>query len=147
MIFRERIRQRLAYNWRFKLYPDGEAPADVFAPDYNDTDWETVRVPHDWAITAEFDEYNDSSDSPINQDGIDIPVHHSGRTGALPIIGLGVYRLALDIPAEYKGEKLFLEFDGVMWDSDVYINGKLTNVVRPNNKTNISLDGFLSENH
>ena len=31
--------------------------------------------------------------------------------------------------------------------ADVYINGKLTNVVRPNKKTNISLDGFLSENH
>lgn len=123
-LFMERIRRRLAYDWRFKLYPDGEAPADVFAPDYNDADWECVRVPHDWAISAEFDMYNDSSHSPIVQDGIEIPVQHSGRTGGLPIVGLGVYRLALDIPADYAGEKLFLEFDGIMWDSDVYVNGK-----------------------
>ncbi len=120
----ERMKKRLAYDWRFKLYPEGEAPAEVFAPEYDDTDWETVRVPHDWAISAEFDMYNDSSHSPIVQDGIEIPVQHSGRTGGLPIIGLGVYRLALDIPAEACGQKLFLEFDGVMWDSDVYVNGK-----------------------
>lgn len=120
----ERIKKRLAYDWRFRLYPDGSAPAEVFAPDYNDTDWDTVRVPHDWAITGVFDEHNDCSYSAIAQDGITRPIEHSGRTGALPIVGLGVYRLALDIPAEAKDEKLFLEFDGVMWDSDVYVNGK-----------------------
>jgi len=120
----ERTKKRLAYDWRFKLYPEGEAPADVYAPEYDDADWETVKVPHDWAISAEFDMYNDSSHSPIVQDGIEIPVQHSGRTGGLPIIGLGVYRLSLDIPADACGQKLFLEFDGVMWDSDVYVNGK-----------------------
>lgn len=120
----ERIQKRLAYDWRFHLYPDGTAPEEVFAADYNDTDWETVRVPHDWAISGVFDEYNDCSYSAIAQDGITRPIEHSGRTGALPIVGLGVYRLALDIPAEAEGEKLTLEFDGVMWDSDVYVNGK-----------------------
>lgn len=81
----ERIQKRLAYDWRFHLYPDGTALEEVFAADYNDTDWETVRVPHDWAISGVFDEYNDCSYSAIAQDGITRPIEHSGRTGALPI--------------------------------------------------------------
>ncbi|MBR5445130.1 MAG: glycoside hydrolase family 2 protein [Clostridia bacterium] len=120
----ERSTKRLAYDWRFRLYPEGEVPEGVYAPAYDDTDWECVRVPHDWAASGEFDEHNDCSYSAIAQDGIDRPIEHSGRTGALPIVGLGVYRLALDIPAEDCGQKLFLQFDGVMWDSDIYVNGK-----------------------
>ncbi|MBQ8402300.1 MAG: beta-galactosidase, partial [Clostridia bacterium] len=119
----ERITKRLAYDWRFRMYPEGEAPEEVYAPAYDDTDWETVRVPHDWAASGVFDEHNDCSYSAIAQDGIDRPIEHSGRTGALPIVGLGVYRLKLDIPAEDCEQRIFLEFDGVMWDSDVYING------------------------
>ena len=120
----ERVTKRLAYDWRFRLYPEGEAPETVFGTAYDDTEWETVRVPHDWAISGEFDEHNDCSYSAVAQDGIDRPIEHSGRTGALPIVGLGVYRLSLDIPAEDRGQKLFLQFDGVMWDSDIYVNGK-----------------------
>ncbi len=120
----ERVTKRLAYDWRFRLYPEGAAPETVFGTAYDDTEWETVRVPHDWAISGEFDEHNDCSYSAVAQDGIDRPIEHSGRTGALPIVGLGVYRLSLDIPAEDRGQKLFLQFDGVMWDSDIYVNGK-----------------------
>lgn len=120
----ERITKRLTYGWKFRLYPEGEAPEEVYAPDYDASYWESIRVPHDWAAVGEFDEHNDCSYSAVTQDGIDRPIEHSGRTGALPIEGLGVYRLTLDIPDEYRGQKLFLQFDGVMWDSDIYVNGK-----------------------
>ncbi|MBQ8640942.1 MAG: DUF4982 domain-containing protein [Clostridia bacterium] len=120
----ERITKRLAYDWRFRLYPEGEAPAEVLAPDYNDADWETVRVPHDWAASGVFDELNDCSYSAISQDGIDRPIELSGRTGALPIVGLGIYRFPLDVTENDRGQNISLEFDGVMWDSDIYINGK-----------------------
>ncbi len=120
----ERITKRLVYDWKFRLYPDGEAPAEVYTSDYDTSDWESIRVPHDWAAAGEFDEHNDCSYSAVTQDGIDRPIEHSGRTGALPIEGLGVYRLTLDIPDEDRGQKFFLQFDGVMWDSDIYVNGK-----------------------
>ncbi len=119
----ERIKTRLAYDWHFRLYPDGISPAEVFAADYDDTAWQTVRVPHDWAAEGVFDEKNDCSYSAISQDGITHPIEHSGRTGALPIVGLGVYRRKLDIDACDAGRRIFLEFDGVMWNSDVYVNG------------------------
>ncbi len=120
----ERIKTKLAYDWRFMLFPDGTAPDEVFAADFDDAAWETVRVPHDWAAAGVFDEKNDCSYSAISQDGITHPIEHSGRTGALPIVGLGVYRRTIEIAAEDAGRRIFLEFDGVMWDSDVYVNGQ-----------------------
>ncbi len=120
----ERITEQLTYGCKFRLYPEGEAPADVFGPAYDDTDWESVRLPHDWAVSGVFEELHDCSYSAVVQDGIDKAIEHSGRTGALPILGLGVYRLPIEIPEEDRGKRLFLEFDGVMWTSDIYVNGK-----------------------
>lgn len=120
----ERSTTKLAYDWKFRLFPDGTADEAVYSPSFDDSSWETVRVPHDWAISGEFLESNDCSYSAVAADGITKPIEHSGRTGALPIVGLGVYRLRLDIPEEDKGKSISLEFDGVMWDSHVYVNGK-----------------------
>lgn len=120
----ERSITRLAYGYRFKHFPNGAADEVVYSPEFDDSAWETVRVPHDWAASGEFAEQNDASYREIAADGITRPIEHSGRTGALPIVGLGVYRFTLDIPAEDKGQCITLEFDGVMWDSHVYVNGK-----------------------
>lgn len=120
----ERSVTRLAYGYKFKLFPNGTAPEAVYSPEFDDSAWESVRVPHDWAASGVFEELNDASYSEIAADGITRPIEHSGRTGALPIVGLGVYRFTLDIPAEDKGKSITLEFDGVMWDSHVYVNGK-----------------------
>ena len=67
---------------------------------------------------------NDKSFEAIDPDGILDPIEHTGRTGGLPIVGLGVYRKWLDIPEESRGQRIFLEFDGVMWNADIYIGGK-----------------------
>lgn len=120
----ERTRQQLKYGYAFRLFPDFDAPEEVFSPAYDDSGWETVRVPHDWAISGVFDEHNDCSYSAVSQDGITRPIEHSGRTGGLPIIGQGVYRLPVEISEEARGQRLFLEFDGVMWEADVYVNGR-----------------------
>ncbi|MGN1410443.1 MAG: glycoside hydrolase family 2 TIM barrel-domain containing protein [Eubacteriales bacterium] len=120
----ERSVTKLSYGYKFRLFPNGEADAAVYSPEYDDSSWESVRVPHDWAISGEFLESNDCSYSSVAADGITRPIEHSGRTGALPIVGLGVYRFTLDIPAEDRGKSISLEFDGVMWDSHVYVGGK-----------------------
>ena len=53
--------ERLAYNWRFRLYPDGQIPDEVLSPGFDDSGWNTVRVPHDWAASGEFRIENDCS--------------------------------------------------------------------------------------
>ena len=118
----ERKTEVLKYGWKFRLYPDGAAPAETVLPSFDDSDWEQVRVPHDWAIKGEFRSTNDCTFSKVSQDGINYPIEHTGRTGALPIVGQGVYRLSVDVPDDM--ESLTLEFDGVMWESHIYVNGQ-----------------------
>jgi len=122
----ERYTERLARGYKFMLNPEfklniGE---EVFAPDYDDSAWETVRVPHDWAATGEFLATNDCSYSAVTADGIKENIAHTGRTGALPIVGTGYYRRTINIPESDRGKCISLVFDGIMWDSHIYVNGK-----------------------
>lgn len=120
----ERNITKLAYGWKFKLFPQGEAEDAVFTSTYDDSTWETVRVPHDWAASGEFREDNDCSYREVEADGITRPIEHSGRSGALPIVGLGVYRFILNLSEEDRGKSISLQFDGVMWDAHIYVNGE-----------------------
>ncbi len=93
----------LSNDWKFKK---GEI-AGAFQQDLNDSGWDAVTIPHDWAIAG-----------PFILDG-------NGSTGKLPWKGQGWYRRALDIPASAAGKRLYLIFDGVMAFPKIYINGKL----------------------
>lgn len=119
-----RIQTRLDYDWKFKLFSEETFSPAAVAEDCNDTAWETVRVPHDWAATGTFAYDNDKSFLEIWADGILKPIDHTGRTGALPVVGIGVYRRVLSVPAASRGNALSLVFDGIMWESDIYVNGK-----------------------
>ena len=83
--------------------------------------WESVSVPHDWAINGPFNETNDLQITRIVQDGELVARRHTGRTGALPWPGKGWYRRELCIP---KGtEYAELVFDGAMSEPVVYADG------------------------
>ncbi len=110
----------LKENFRFKKYPLGEFPEVSVLPDFDDSDWRVVTIPHDFGIEGDFREDYDTSFDKIVQDGIIEPIVRTGRTGGLPIIGEGVYRKWLDID---EIGSLSLEFDGVMSECDVYLNG------------------------
>ncbi len=90
----------------------------------DDSKWETVRVPHDWAIDKHFDMNIDYQLVKVIQDGDKKFKLRTGRTGALPCFGVGWYRKEIDVPADKKGSKLFLEFDGAMSNAKIYVNGK-----------------------
>ena len=85
------------------------------------TGWRQVDVPHDWSIEGEFDRSN-----PTGQGGAYLPA------------GIGWYRKTIktDIAPD---ERLFLEFDGVMACSSVYVNGKLAGY-RPNGYVGFTYD-------
>ncbi len=89
-------------NWTFRLADDTAAAR----PDYDDTGWRKLNLPHDWAIEGEF-----SQDNPSGTGG-----------GALPG-GIGWYRKVFTIDKADKGKKLRIDFDGVYMNSTVYING------------------------
>ena len=88
----------------------------------NNSEWSSVSVPHDWAISGPFDKKWDLQVVAIEQNGEKEKSEKSGRSGALPWIGKGYYKRTLSIPQGYKHAELV--FDGAMSEPTVYINGK-----------------------
>ncbi|HTL08825.1 MAG TPA: beta-galactosidase GalB [Chitinophagaceae bacterium] len=101
-------------QWKFFL---GDAPAAADAG-FDDAAWRSVQLPHDWSIELPFD-----STSPTGTGG-----------GALRG-GLAWYRKTFTLPASANGKNVFIDFDGVYCNSEVFINGHSLGV-RPN--------GFIS---
>jgi beta-galactosidase len=97
-----RQRVLMDYNWKFIQSDIKEAEK----PDFDDTKWRTLNLPHDWSIEGEFKE-----------DAIT-----KGPGGYLPT-GIGWYRKRFNLPSVDKGQQFWIEFDGVYMNSDVWING------------------------
>jgi len=85
--------------------------------------WQTVSVPHDWAISGPFDKKWDLQLVAIEQNGETEPTEKSGRSGALPWIGKGHYKRTFQIPDGFNGHAELL-FDGAMAEPTVYVNGQ-----------------------
>lgn len=89
-------------DWKFLLTADSTAMDNH----YEDASWRVLNLPHDWSIEGSFEEKN-----PAGVGG-----------GALPG-GLGWYRKSFPTPKELEGKKVFVEFDGVYRNSEVWLNG------------------------
>ena len=99
-------RQVLPFDagWQFLQADAAGAEASGFA----DARWKTVDVPHDWAIAGPFEQANTT-----------------GGAGAFAPAGVGRYRKHFALPAGAVGKRVYVQFDGVMANSDVWINGTL----------------------
>jgi len=75
-------------------------------PGFADADWRKLDVPHDWSIEGPFSETN-----------------AAGGAGAYLPSGVGWYRKHFSLPQSLAGRRVFIEFDGVMANSDVWIKG------------------------
>lgn len=104
-------------GWKFHR---GEA-AGASASVYDDSSWETVNVPHDWAITGPFSIDNDLQTVQVTQNMETSATLKTGRTGGLPYVGVGWYRTCFSVPVGMKAELLF---DGAMSGARVYVNGE-----------------------
>ncbi len=89
-------------DWRFFK---GDA-SGAERPEFDDAAWRRLDVPHDWSIEGPFDAKN-----PTGKDG-----------GYLPA-GVGWYRKHFNVSVEHSKRRVFVEFDGVMANSDVWVNG------------------------
>ncbi|HEY1489646.1 MAG TPA: beta-galactosidase GalB, partial [Verrucomicrobiae bacterium] len=88
--------------------PEGN-PGDGAAyvqPDFDESAWQKINLPHDWAIAG-----------PFTHAG-------GGGMGRLPTAGVGWYRKKLDIPATDVNKKIFLDVDGAMSYAAVWLNGR-----------------------
>ncbi len=85
--------------------------------------WQTVCVPHDWAISGPFDKKWDLQVVRIEQNGEKEASEKTGRSGALPWIGKGYYKRTFSIPQDFDGHAELL-FDGAMAEPTVSVNGQ-----------------------
>lgn len=107
----------LEKNWKFTK---GDVP-EATQTNFDDSKWETVTIPHDWAIFGPFDRNNDLQEVAVTQDLEKQASVKTGRTGGLPYVGVGWYRTAFDASAD---KQVTLVFDGAMSEARVYVNGK-----------------------
>ena len=110
----------LEKGWKFTR----EDNAQFKDAQFDDSQWQSVRIPHDWAIYGPFSINNDKQNTAIVQDGQKEAMEHAGRTGGLPFVGTGWYRRSFDVPQSIEGKKYTLVFDGAMSHARVYVNGQ-----------------------
>ncbi|NDV56912.1 glycoside hydrolase family 2 TIM barrel-domain containing protein [Bacteroides sp. 519] len=98
------VRNRSSFNtgWTFNL---GDIP-QAAEPSFDDVQWRKLNLPHDWAIEGAFSETNPSG----------------AGGGALPG-GIGWYRKTFTADASAQGKKIFIDFDGIYMNGEVFING------------------------
>ncbi|HUX57856.1 MAG TPA: glycoside hydrolase family 2 TIM barrel-domain containing protein [Bacteroidales bacterium] len=76
-------------------------------PGIDDSGWRKLDLPHDWAIEGPFD------------------VKYNARCGGLPFHGTGWYRKHFVVPQSESDKVVRIEFEGVMYDAYVWVNGVL----------------------
>ncbi|WP_303239980.1 glycoside hydrolase family 2 TIM barrel-domain containing protein [Phocaeicola plebeius] len=113
----QRHEQLLETGWKFHKGETNGAETVSF----NDSQWESVCIPHDWAIYGPFDRNNDLQNVAITQNLEKQASVKTGRTGGLPYVGVGWYRTRFDADPD---KKTTLVFDGAMSEARVYVNGK-----------------------
>jgi len=99
-----RIHTNIDFNWQFKLGNDPQAKQASFS----DSQWRTLNLPHDWSIEGQYDKS-----------------HPAGIAGGFLPTGTGWYRKHLPWQTSWNNKRVFIEFDGVYMNSEVYINGHL----------------------
>jgi len=97
-----RVRANIDFDWKFYLGDDPQAKQANF----QDKNWRTLNLPHDWSIEGQY-----------NQD------NPAGIAGGFLPTGTGWYRKHLVWQQEWRNKKVFIEFDGVYMNSDVWVNG------------------------
>lgn len=102
LLFAQRETIRFNDNW---FFTKGN-PINASASQLNESGWEKITLPHDWAISGPF--------NPLGE----------GNTGKLPWKGEGWYRKHFTPAVTDQNKKFYLIFDGVMASPKVFINGK-----------------------
>ena len=100
----EQSRQRLLMDFNWKFQPGDQQNAEQIS--FNDSGWRVLNLPHDWSIEGEYNE-----DEPTGESG-----------GYLPT-GIGWYRKHFQMTRDELAKNIWIEFDGVYMNSDVWLNG------------------------
>lgn len=112
-------RQTIDFNFNWK-FAKGDF-SNGYNINFDDSKWEEIKVPHDWSIKTSYQKENTAASTGFVEGGI------------------GWYRKSFNIPESDKGKVIWVEFDGVYCNSEVWINGNHLGF-RPNGYSSFSYD-------
>ncbi|MEZ3550219.1 MAG: DUF4982 domain-containing protein [Muribaculaceae bacterium] len=105
-------------DWKFSL----NAPESSFVIDVDDAGWQTINVPHDFQIHQPWVEPSPDEKPDSDNPMANIKSRLSAR--AFKEMGTGWYRKSFTPPAEWKGKRVLLDFEGILLVGDVFLNGE-----------------------
>ncbi len=117
VLYAQRSETLLHEGW---LFHRGDLPEAKNA-DFIEKNWQSVTVPHDWAVYGPFGSSFDLQNVAVTQNGETEASLKTGRTGGLPYAGVGWYRTRFVAP---RSGRTTLVFDGAMSEAHVYVNGE-----------------------
>ncbi len=140
-LFSQRQEIYLKNNWLF-THTDSRSNSLY---NVDESQWERVSVPHDWAINGPFDKSIDMQLVAIEQNGEKEATEKTGRSGSLPWIGVGWYRTHFKVDSQF--DRFILNFDGAMSEPQIYINGKFAGEWKYGyTPFNIDISDFINKN-
>lgn len=107
---KESPREKILFDFDWKFYRGTVQEAEM--PEFNDSGWRSIDLPHDWSI-----EDLRGTNSAIDSSAV------SGIDGGYFTGGTGWYRKKIKIPENSGGKKITVCFDGVYMNADVWLNG------------------------
>jgi len=90
-------------DWKFKYLPSSDAGGDdlFFQPSFDVDAWKTIPVPGHWELHG----FAEPRYKKVDE-------------------GTGLYRRTFHVPAAWRGQRVMLRFDGVLYGFTVWVNGK-----------------------
>ena len=113
----ERTQTNLNSGWRF-------APGDIKgaeAAGFDDSAWAEVDLPHDFQISQPWVE--PSPDEKPDKENAVANISSRLSSRGFKEMGTGWYRRSLVADPAWKGQRVLLDFEGIMLVGDVYLNG------------------------
>lgn len=110
-----KVNRPVLFDSGWKFHRGGALGAEK--PDFDDSQWRNVDLPHDWSI-----EDLPGTDSPFSRDAI------SQVNGGFTTGGTGWYRKVFSMPDSAEGKRIVIQFDGVYQNAEVWLNDKYVGI-------------------
>jgi beta-galactosidase len=102
------------YSIQTVFSKSGNGAGTAIAPNFNDSNWRALDLPHDWAVELPF----------VNSPNFDVMAHGYKPVGGLfPETSIGWYRKKFNVDRADSQKKISIQFDGIYRNANIWING------------------------
>ncbi len=115
--FSSKTERNQTFNLEWKFIRDSIVGAEI--PEYDDSGWRSVDLPHDWSIEDLSGEDSEDKIGPFSKNS-----PGNGNSTGHVIGGTGWYRKSFTLDKTDEGKTAILNFDGVYMESEIWVNGK-----------------------